>query len=415
MTAMTTPHHRVASATAHLRDIADGVVDASVWSMTAAEAASTLVELTRLEAQVVELKARVAAHADELQVGHDVGATSTANWLAHQTKLTRSAAAGVVRLGYDLGTHDRVRDALAHGGLRPEQARVIIDAVTALPEGLDPDLLITAEEHLVAAAAEHDARTLRILGRRLLEVVAPDLADKHEADLLAKEEAKAAQATRLTMTDDGHGKTYGRFTLPTAQAAMLKKYLLALAAPKHVAATQGAGVERRPGPERMGRALCELIERITAEHLPKVGGTDATIVVTIDLDTLTGKAQKPGVLDTGDRISPAQVRRLACTARIVPVVLNGDSQVLDVGRQRRFFTRAQVTALGIRDGGCVAEGCDWPPWLCHAHHWQRWTDGGGTDLHNGGLLCPRHHARAHDPTYETTRHPGGKVTFHRRP
>ena len=66
MTAMTTPHHRVASATAHLRGIADGVVDASVWSMTATEAASTLVELTRLEAQVTELKARVAAHADDL-------------------------------------------------------------------------------------------------------------------------------------------------------------------------------------------------------------------------------------------------------------------------------------------------------------------------------------------------------------
>jgi hypothetical protein len=165
----------------------------------------------------------------------------------------------------------------------------------------------------------------------------------------------------------------------------------------------------------MGRALCELIERITAKHLPKVGGTDATIVVTVDSDTLMGKAEKAGVLDAGERISPGQARRLACTARIIPVVLDGKSQVLDVGRGRRFFTRAQVTALGIRDKGCVAEGCEWPPWLCYAHHRQRWTDGGGTGLRNGGLLCPRHRARAHDPTYETTRHPNGKVTFHRRP
>ena len=76
MTAMTTPHHQVATATAQMRDVADGVVDAPVWSMNASEAASTLVELTRLEAQVVELRARVARHADELQVGQDVGATS---------------------------------------------------------------------------------------------------------------------------------------------------------------------------------------------------------------------------------------------------------------------------------------------------------------------------------------------------
>src|SRR3954471_23429640 len=98
MTAMTTPHHQVASATARMRAIADGVVDASVWSMTAGEAASTLVQLIRLEAQVTELKARGAMHADEVQVGSDVGATSTANWLAHETRQTRPAAYKTVRL-----------------------------------------------------------------------------------------------------------------------------------------------------------------------------------------------------------------------------------------------------------------------------------------------------------------------------
>jgi hypothetical protein len=415
MTAIATPRHPVSVAVAHAHAELNAVVDASVWSMGAAETAATLVEVTRLMSRVAELEARVAAHADELQVGPEVGATSTANWLAHQTKETRPDAAHTVRLGYDLATHDHVRDALAHGDLRLEQAQVIIHAVKALPDGLDTDLVIQAERHLVAAAREHDAKTLRILGRRLLEVVAPDLADAYEADLLEKEEAKAAMATRFTMTDDGHGKTYGRFTLPTAQAARLRKMLLAIAAPKHQAATHGAGVERRPGPERMGRAFAELIERISAKDLPKIGGTDATIVVTIDLDTLTGKLQKAGVLDTGERISPREVRRLACTARIVPVVLDGKSEILDVGRAKRFLTRAQLTALALRDGGCVAEGCDWPPWLCHAHHWIRWTDGGGTDLDNGGLLCPRHHARAHDPTYEMTHHPAGKVSFHRRP
>ena len=190
--------------------------------------------------------------------------------------------------------------------------------------------------------------------------------------------------------------------------------LLAIAAPKHQAATHGPGLERGPGPERMGLALAELIERISTKDLPKVGGTDATIVVTIDLDTLTGRLRKAGILDTGDRISPREVRRLACTARIVPVVLDGKSEVLDVGRAKRLFTKAQLIAMSIRDGGCVAEGCVWPPWMCHGHHWQRWADGGPSDLANGGLLCPRHHSRAHDPTYETTHHPAGKVSFHRR-
>src|SRR6478609_7111150 len=389
MTTMTTPHHQVATATAHMRGIADEVVDGSVWSMNAAETASTLVELTRLEAQVVELKARVAMHADEIQNGTQTGATSTATWLAHTTRQTRTAAYRSVHLGYDLNTHDLVRDGLAHGDLVLEQADVIIRAVKALPDDLDPDQIIQAERHLVAAAGEHDAKALRILGRRLLDVIAPDLADQHEADQLAKEEAKAAQAARFTMTDDGHGQVHGRFTLPTLQAAMLKKMLLALAAPKHRAATEGAGVERRPGPERMGRAFMELVERIAAKDLPKVGGRDATIIVTIDLDTLLGRLHKAGVLDTGERISPAQARRLACTARIIPIVLGGRSEVLDVGRANRFYTSAQQTAMAVRDGGCVAEGCDWPPWLCHAHHWTRWTDGGATDLANGATSAAR--------------------------
>ena len=71
------------------------------------------------------------------------------------------------------------------------------------------------------------------------------------------------------MTDDGHGKVHGRFTLPTLHGAMLKKYLLALAAPKHLAATDGPGVARRPSPERMGRAFCELLERFPATGLPR--------------------------------------------------------------------------------------------------------------------------------------------------
>src|SRR6478609_1324561 len=117
MTAMITPRHRVASATAQMRSVADSVVDASVWSMSAVETQSTLVELTRLKAQVSELEARVAAHADDLQVGEDVGATNTACWLAHQAKVTRPESHRVVRLGHDLESHPVTRDALAAGDL----------------------------------------------------------------------------------------------------------------------------------------------------------------------------------------------------------------------------------------------------------------------------------------------------------
>jgi hypothetical protein len=414
MTVQATPRHQVSVATAQMRAAAGAVVDASVCSMSPVEAATTLVELTRLEAQVVELKTRVAAHADEVGVGDEVGATSTANWLAHITKQTRAAAVRTVRFGHDLESHPQVRDALAVGDVLADQADVIVHAVKQLPDDLDPDQVTKAETHLVACAAEHDAKALRILGRRLLEVIDPAAADAHEARLLAQEEADAMAVCRLTLSDDGHGKAHGRFTIPTLHGAALKKYVIALTAPKHVTAVEGAGVQRRPSPERMGRAFCELIETVTAKDLPQAGGTDATIVVTIGYDSLVGQVEKAGVLDTGERLSVNAVRRLACTAGIIPAVLNGKGEVLDLGRRQRFFNKPQRIALGIRDGGCTAEGCDYPPALCHAHHDDPWSRGGSSDLNRGRLLCPKHHTLAHDPTYELTHHPNGKISFHRR-
>jgi hypothetical protein len=140
---------------------------------------------------------------------------------------------------------------------------------------------------------------------------------------------------------------------------------------------------------------------------------NATVVVTIPLDTLLG-GLKAAQLDTGTRISPGLSRRWACEAGVIPAVLGSQSQVFDLGRKTRFATTGQRIALTIQQGGCTAEGCDWPPGMCHVHHDQPWSRGGRTDLKDLRLLCPHHHARAHDPAYEMVKLPDGKVRFHRR-
>ncbi len=359
------------------------------------------------------MKARVAAHADDLHVGQDVGASSAANWLAHTTKLTRPAAHGTVKIGHDLETHPLTRDALAAGDVCLDQARTIIRWVEALPDEIDADLRVKAEAHLLEQAMDHDARALNRLGRHLFEVIAPDQADAHEAALLEREEAAAWARTYFKGYDDGHGMGRGEFALPTAYFATLKKILLATMAAKHQTATKGTGVEPRPSPEAMGHALCELIVRYPAKKLPKSGGLNATMLVLIDEDSLMGRVEKAGVLDTGEKISPAMARRIACEAGIIPIVLGGDSQPLDVGKERRFHTRYQRYAMIARDKGCRAEGCDRTTGL-HAHHKTRWVDGGETSTRDGITLCHWHHNKAHDTSYETTYHPNGDVTFHRR-
>src|SRR3954451_24687239 len=153
MTAMATPRHRVSAAVARMREAADTVTDASVWSMDPAQTKATLGEATRLEAQVAALKLRVAAHADDLKGGEDEGASSTATWWAHTTRQVRPTATGQVRLAHALTTREHVRAALAAGELRVEQARAIIHALNKLPADLDAELVEKAEQHLVAQAA----------------------------------------------------------------------------------------------------------------------------------------------------------------------------------------------------------------------------------------------------------------------
>ncbi len=407
------PRHPVSATVDAVGSALADVAEVPVWAMSPDETAATLTELARLTAQVAALEARVAGHADRVDVAESTGATSTANWWAHATRQTRATTHRKLWLAAGLDTCARVRDALTAGHVVADQAEAIIRALEALPDDLDAGIRDQAEQRLVELAADHDAKHLKVLGRRILDVVAPEIGEAHEAKLLAREERAAAAKVRLTMHDDGHGTTYGRFSVPTAQGEMFRKALLAHAAPKHRAAVDGGLGERRPSPERMGQAFVDYIERYPADRLPNAGGLNATVVVTMTLDALRGGLEA-AQLDTGAVISAAQARRLACEAGIIPAVLGGDGVVLDLGRKRRFHTPAQRIALSIERGGCEADGCDYPPGLCHAHHDTAWSRDGGTSVRNGRLLCPRHHARAHDPAFTMTKLATGKVQFVRR-
>jgi hypothetical protein len=409
--------HPIGVAAARIDDLLKDVRDVPTWSMAPAEAADTAMLLTQVKAQLAEVEARVIDRVEQAGVAADAGATSTANWLAHTTKQTRTSAHRLARFAAALANeaHEPVRRSLADGELLVDQAEVIIAAIDALPVDLvDDDLRAQAQVTLIGYAAVHDAKALRILGKRILEVVAPEVGEAHEAKQLDKEEREADKAASLWAVDDGHGKAHGRFTIPSAHWAMLKKALLATAAPKHRAAVDGQAPEPGlPSAHRLGQAFTEYIETYPEDLLPNAGGVSATVVVTMTLDTLIG-GLKTAQLDTGHRISPGLARRWACEAGTIPAVLGSKSQVLDLGRKTRFHTKPQRIALAIEQQGCTAEGCDWPPGMCHTHHHQPWAFGGTTDLKNGRLLCPRHHARAHDPGYTMTRLPEGKVRFHRR-
>ncbi|MGH3833529.1 MAG: HNH endonuclease signature motif containing protein, partial [Pseudonocardiaceae bacterium] len=100
----------------------------------------------------------------------------------------------------------------------------------------------------------------------------------------------------------------------------------------------------------------------------------------------------------------------ACDCKLIPVVLGGDSEPLDVGRAMRTVPLGIRRALAARDGGCTFPGCDRPPGLCAAHHARHWIDGGETTMGNCCLLCPMHHQQVHLQGWDVTIH-GGRVEF----
>ena len=269
--------------------------------------------------------------------------------------------------------------------------------------------------HLLEQAQVFDAPTLRRLGKRLFEVVCPEAADAAEGERLEDEEKRARALASLTVHDRGDGTSEGRFRLPTLHAHLLKKALEALTSPRRIG-------EGRLDPETgtklphatlLGHGLMELLEHHLSE-LPSQNGSPFTLVVTLGLDALRA-GLGVAALDTGHRISAGEARRLACRAGIIPMVLDGDSMPLDVGREKRLFDRYQKHAINQRYHGCAAHTCDRPPAWVEYHHEHPWSHGGTTDAGNGISLCPAHHRMAdHPDSYDMRRLPDGRVRFSRR-
>ena len=265
-----------------------------------------------------------------------------------------------------------------------------------------------------------NARRLRHAARRMLDPVNRELADRHEADQLDEDEQRAQAETWLTLHDNGDGTVRGRFVIPELQAQLLRTALERLTAPRRWArnrAGQPVVDETLPGcgpslnwSERLGAAFLEILE-----HLPGDGhgAVNATVMVHIGYRQLLDQVGSAR-LDTGIHLSPGEARRLACNAGLVPAVLGGGSEVLDLGRVRRLHSPGQRRALSLRHDSCAAEGCERPFAWCEIHHPQPWSKGGPTDLANALPLCGHHHRRAHDHTYTVRHLTTGEVRFRRR-
>ncbi|MEV6272487.1 DUF222 domain-containing protein [Kribbella sp. NPDC051936] len=206
--------------------------------------------------------------------------------------------------------------------------------------------------------------------------------DKRQADALSGALSIAAAAW------DTMGPTAP--TAPTAPAGPTGPAAATTAVASSAGSAGGAGSAGNAG----SAGSAESAGSVGKDRRVAGYGAKANITVTIDLDDLkAATADAIGRTVYSGGLSAATIRRLACDANIIPLVLGSNSEPLDVGRRERLITKPMRRALDTRDRGCVV--CGAPPIICDAHHLISWIDGGDTKVSNLALLCRRHHTDVH--------------------
>jgi hypothetical protein len=162
---------------------------------------------------------------------------------------------------------------------------------------------------------------------------------------------------------------------------------------------------RLPGWQRRADALMDLLRQGSSDDTYATGGD--RYLVHLIIDPTTGRAQR---LD-GTPVASSEAAQVLCDTAIVEHHYGEDGELLNLGRKAREWNTSQRRAITVRDGGkCRFPGCT--NTICDIHHLREWTNGGPTDIANGGSLCRFHHGLVHKG-FTATGTGNGAITFHR--
>lgn len=311
------------------------------------------------------------------------GSVSMAAWLRTEAHASHGWALARVHAGRALRELPATKAAWEAGDLGLEHVAVIRKAA----EGLAPAQVGSLDRALAAAAPQASPRDLAHIAAVIREELAPGDCQKD------RDRRQAAQRVHLSDVPDG-GRLDGDLDAESTAIvrAALEKYM-----PKP---TPTIGEDGTVGPpltasHRRALALVEMARQALDFGSEHPGSANKPhLIVSMSADRLrdqTGVGYLPG----GGTLPAADLRRMACDAKVIPLVLGSDSLPLDVGRKTRTIPSWIRTALNERDKGCRHPRCDRPPAYCDAHHVTHWIDGGETKIDNLVLLCRTHHRQHH--------------------
>ncbi len=288
--------------------------------------------------------------------------------------------------------YDAVRAAVQGGDLGVESAAVIIRELASASPRCSYDAMQQAEQMLVERAAAFCVDDVGVLARQVRDRLDQDGSEPRD------EVRQRLRSVRLQTRHNGMVSLH--WDMPPETAGLVKASIDAIVGRDRHKAREEKLEEERTLEQHRSDAATEIFRHAaTCGHsggdLPSI-----TMVVRMTVESLMtgrGAAEVDGV---GETISAATARTLAVDAKIVPIVLGGDSEVLDYGKGRRLFSRAQHIALVERYGGCAWGACSSPPAYTEAHHIDWWSKNPNTDLANGIPLCSFHHHRIHNDGWE---------------
>lgn len=283
-----------------------------------------------------------------------------------------------------------VAHAVHDGVLSVTTAALIVSMLDRVALRVDAARLDRAERELVAMTPGLRADELARLISRAEATLDPDgVEPRHEESRAERFFQIRERAGRLHITGEVDIETGA--PIKTVLDAMVTQALRA-----NHEADDASRDQRTLGQMRADALAAVCRHAIGCDQLPT--GPTTTIIVRMTLDELeTGTGTT--VIDGIDQPLPAAaVRRLASDLQVIPWIMGGDSEVLDWGRDKRGFTRAQKLALALRDGGCAC--CGAPVAWTEVHHIRWWSKTGPTDLSNGILLCTACHHRIHDDGWD---------------
>jgi hypothetical protein len=257
-----------------------------------------------------------------------------AAWLRGRLGLSGSRAGAQVRLARSLRCMPIAREALADGAVSTTAVALLASAREADAAQCD-----ASESALVDLAR---ALPVRDLGRAIERW-------RQLADARSEREAAERRFERRGLfaspTLDGMVRIDGNLDPETGETV-----LAALRSVLDDRSRFDSDDGRRPA-QRRADALAEICRRyLDSSDRPTVAGERPYVTVTVDLESLEGRAGRRCQLDRTGRISPETVRRLACDAAVTRVVLSGASEPLDVGRRTPVVPAPLRRAVTARDG-----------------------------------------------------------------